>query len=283
MPKISIIIATFSRVDLLRENAAALLAQTWPDFELIYVDDGSSDGSAAVLDALAQAHPDRLRVVHQENRGPGPARNAGVAAAMGEYILIADDDIIAPPDLVSRAMARYQEAGCDVLVYAIEMLPDAPAPARYMHHRNLLVTGTRPRWGYIGPAFFLMPKALYIESGGFSKKRMLAGEDFEYCQRMLEQGKRIYFDPRIRAPHHFPTDWEGCRRRVATAGREGFLLYVRQGRSPEGVVLRAGLKLIASPLWCLWHFPVSLYPRALWLEWVFFANRWKAYRGQASK
>jgi glycosyltransferase involved in cell wall biosynthesis len=257
MPKISIIIATFSRVDLLRENAAALLAQTWPDFELIYVDDGSSDGSAAVLDALAQAHPDRLRVVHQENRGPGPARNAGVAAAMGEYILIADD--------------------------AIHALPDAPAPARYMHHRNLLVTGTRPRWGYIGPAFFLMPKALYIESGGFSEARMLAGEDFEYCRRLLDQGKRIYFDPRIRASHHFPTDWEGCRRRVATTGREGFLLYVRQGRCPEGVVLRAGLKLIASPLWCLLHFPVLLYPRALWLEWVFFANRWKAYRGQASK
>jgi glycosyltransferase involved in cell wall biosynthesis len=283
MPKISVIIATFSRVDLLRENAAALLAQSWPDFELIYVDDGSSDGSAAVLDALAQEHPGRLRVVHQENRGPGPARNAGAAVAAGDFIVIADDDIIAPPDLLDRLMTRYAEAGCDVLAYAIEALPDATPPARYMHHRNLLVTGTRPRWNYIGPAFFLMPRALYTEGGGFSEARMLAGEDFEFCQRLLAQGKRVYFDPEVRAPHHFPVYWEGCRRRVATTGREGFLLYVRQGRSPQGLMLRACLKLIASPLWCLWYFPVSLYLRALWLEWVFFANRWKAYRGQASK
>ncbi|MBK9122946.1 MAG: glycosyltransferase [Chloroflexi bacterium] len=94
-PRISIVIPAYNARSTIADAVDSCLAQTFPDFEIIVVDDGSSDGTA---DLLAERYADepRLRVIRQENAGVSAARNAGIAAARGEFIhfLDADDNLL---------------------------------------------------------------------------------------------------------------------------------------------------------------------------------------------
>ena len=91
MPYFSIIIPVFNVAPYLRECLDSVLSQTFTDWEAICVDDGSTDGSGAILDEYA-AKDKRFRVVHKENEGVSVARNVGLDLANGEYILFLDSD-----------------------------------------------------------------------------------------------------------------------------------------------------------------------------------------------
>jgi glycosyltransferase involved in cell wall biosynthesis len=103
---VSTILPVYNRPAMLRESAASVLAQTYRDIELIIVDDGSTDDTAAVADALAAEHPDVVRVLHQRNAGVGPAREAGRLVARGEFIQHLDSD-----DLLYPRKFEWQVAG----------------------------------------------------------------------------------------------------------------------------------------------------------------------------
>src|SRR5574337_278681 len=84
----SIVIPTYNRVDLLARTLDSVWRQLFTDFEVVVVDDGSSDGTQAYLRSLG----DRIRVVQQANSGPGAARNAGIRTARGKYVALLDSD-----------------------------------------------------------------------------------------------------------------------------------------------------------------------------------------------
>lgn len=94
MPQISVIVPVYKVEKYLRECVDSILAQTFADFELILVDDGSPDNCGAICDEYA-ARDSRVRVIHQENQGVSAARNAALDAAQGEFIAFVDsDDVI---------------------------------------------------------------------------------------------------------------------------------------------------------------------------------------------
>ena len=97
---ISIVVPVYKVRDYLPGCLDSILANDTSDCEIILVDDGSPDDSGAICDRYAQAHPDLIRVVHQDNGGLGAARNTGVANAKGEWLFFIDsDDTIAPESL----------------------------------------------------------------------------------------------------------------------------------------------------------------------------------------
>lgn len=96
MPKISIIVPVYNVEMYIHHCIDSILSQTYTDFELILVDDGSPDNCGNICDAYAQKDS-RIRVIHQENSGLSAARNAGMEIANGEYILFCDsDDYVTP-------------------------------------------------------------------------------------------------------------------------------------------------------------------------------------------
>ena len=96
MPSISVIVPVYKVEQYLPACVGSILAQTFSDFELILVDDGSPDNCGAMCDAYAEQDP-RVRVIHQENGGLSAARNSGIDIAQGEYITFVDsDDLITP-------------------------------------------------------------------------------------------------------------------------------------------------------------------------------------------
>ena len=91
MPVISVIVPVYKVEDYLRECVDSILAQSFADFELILVDDGSPDSCGVICDEYAKIDS-RVRVIHQENMGLSGARNTGIDVAVGEYITFIDSD-----------------------------------------------------------------------------------------------------------------------------------------------------------------------------------------------
>jgi glycosyltransferase involved in cell wall biosynthesis/uncharacterized SAM-binding protein YcdF (DUF218 family) len=106
-PQISVVIPAFNRAQCIADAIRSVLAQTFADFELIVVDDGSTDGTAGVLEQFGE----RVRVIRQENRGVSAARNAGIRAARAEWIAFLDSDDLWQPDKLRRQWECLQKFG----------------------------------------------------------------------------------------------------------------------------------------------------------------------------
>src|SRR5262245_22080838 len=102
MPRVSVVIPTFNRAGFVREAIESVLAQTFGDWELIVIDDGSTDDTASVVAAFGDP---RIRYIRQENRGEGRARNAGLAVATGEWVSFLDSDDRMLPDNLAALIA----------------------------------------------------------------------------------------------------------------------------------------------------------------------------------
>ncbi len=100
-PRVSVVIPVFNRRRYVREAIDSVLAQTFDDLELVVIDDGSTDRSLRVCEAYAQ-HDDRVKVIHQSNRGCYVARNAALRISRGEFTMILDSDDVAAPDRLAR-------------------------------------------------------------------------------------------------------------------------------------------------------------------------------------
>jgi CDP-glycerol glycerophosphotransferase len=112
VPSISVVVPIYNVEAYLPECLESLLAQTVDDLEVVMVDDGSTDGSAAIAERYADLDG-RLRLVRQANHGLGHARNTGVAAAHGDYLAFADSDDVVPRDAYARLLASLERTGSD--------------------------------------------------------------------------------------------------------------------------------------------------------------------------
>lgn len=111
--KISVIIPAYNLQDYLGATLDSVLAQTYENLEIIVVNDGSKDDTAAVMDAYA-AKDSRIRAIHKENGGVTSARLRGVAEATGAYIGFVDGDDYIEPQMYERLMENLKEYGADI-------------------------------------------------------------------------------------------------------------------------------------------------------------------------
>lgn len=112
-PNISIIVPIYNVESYLRRCVDSLLQQTYTDFELILVNDGSLDNCGTICDTYAAADH-RVRVIHKPNGGLSDARNAGLQVAQGEYIAFVDSDDWVARDYLSRLLSALLETGADI-------------------------------------------------------------------------------------------------------------------------------------------------------------------------
>ena len=123
MAKVSIIVPVYNTAKWLRECLDSVLAQTAGDWELIAVDDGSTDESPAILREYAAKEP-RIRVVTEPNGGQGTARNRGLDLAGGEYVLFLDSDDVLVPSALEELSSLCDRESLDHLVFAAECFFD---------------------------------------------------------------------------------------------------------------------------------------------------------------
>jgi glycosyltransferase involved in cell wall biosynthesis len=114
---VSVIIPAFNAATNIRQTLNSVRAQTYQNFEVIVVDDGSSDGTTTIVEEFVRNDP-RFQLVRQENRGVGDARNAGIRKARGKYVAPLDADDLWYPEKLEKQVARIQQCGSETgLVY----------------------------------------------------------------------------------------------------------------------------------------------------------------------
>ena len=172
-PFISVIVPVYKVEPFLQECIDSILAQTFTDFELILVNDGSPDNSGSICDQAA-ARDSRIRVIHQKNQGVTRARANGVAAARGEFINFVDGDDTIPPHSLAT-LAEHATDGTDIVYGAIEHRacpPRGELTAQehldvYITHKNIFPT----------PCAKLFRRSLFTEEVFDIPPDIIMGED----------------------------------------------------------------------------------------------------------
>lgn len=162
-PLISCIIPVYNGEHYLRESIDSILAQTYQPLEIIVADDGSTDGTGAVI----ATYGNQIRYLSQPNRGPAAARNLGLRAALGDFVAFLDADDLWHPEKLARQMAQLQKRPDVDLCFAGYRnfwMPDlAEEQGRFRDHPLC-----RPQSGWcIGT--LLAPRAAFEKFGYFNE------------------------------------------------------------------------------------------------------------------
>ena len=114
--KLSIIVPVYNVLPYIRRCLDSLLSQSVEDFEILLVDDGSSDGTEAVLEEYRDKYPDKIWLRRVDNGGQGRARNFAIEQARGDYLGFIDSDDCISPDMYRKLLERAEETGADLVV-----------------------------------------------------------------------------------------------------------------------------------------------------------------------
>lgn len=120
-PELSIIVPIYKVEKYLDECIQSILHQTFTDFELILVDDGSPDACPQMCDAAAE-QDSRVRVIHQKNGGLSAARNTGIEAARGNWLGFVDSDDFVAPDMYEKLYHAAVNAGADCAMCSVQLI-----------------------------------------------------------------------------------------------------------------------------------------------------------------
>ena len=198
-PRISVIVCSYNGARTIRDCFEGLLLLEYPNFEVIVVDDGSRDGTAAI------AHEYGFRLISTENRGLSSARNTGLAAATGEIVAYIDDDAWPDPHWLMYLAATFLSTD-HVGVGGPNIPPggDGPiaecvanAPGGPVH---VLLSDREAE--HIPGCNMAFRRAALEAIGGFDPQFRTAGDDVDICWRLQQQGWTIGFSPGAMVWHH---------------------------------------------------------------------------------
>jgi glycosyltransferase involved in cell wall biosynthesis len=190
MAKVSVIIPVYNGAATIGRALASVFAQTFVDYEVVVVNDGSTDDTASVL----AGYGDRIRVVTQANRGLPAARNSGIRASSGEYVAFIDDDDEWLPQMLEQCAAVLdQDPDCG-LVYAgavkVDLagrqMPDQSSENEDIESPTMEQMLARP-WVVV-PSRVMVRRAILDRCGGFDERCAVACEDVLFLLRARECG-----------------------------------------------------------------------------------------------
>lgn len=197
---VSVIMPCYNAARYVEEAAASALGQSHRALELIVVDDGSTDGSDAVLARLAAAHPTRVKLLRTERAGAYPARNAGLRVARGELIAFLDADDWWLPNTIELLAAALESHDADLSYCGWQNVGDgiqsAPhVPPAYEDDDPVAHFVRTCPWPIHAA---LVRRSLVDRLGGFSERRF-ASMDYDFWLRALALTRRIVRVPQVLA------------------------------------------------------------------------------------
>ncbi|HEX4998712.1 MAG TPA: glycosyltransferase [Terriglobia bacterium] len=198
-PRVSIVLCSYNGQRHIEESLAAIGRLDYPDFEVIVVDDGSTDQTAAI----ASRHD--VRLIRTENRGLSAARNTGLHAATGEIVAYIDDDAYPDREWLKRLAMVFlrtdyagvggpnipPEGDCFV-AQCVALAPGGPI--------HVLLTDTEAE--HIPGCNMAFRRAELLEIGGFDPRFRTAGDDVDVCWRIQQQGWKLGFTAAATVFHH---------------------------------------------------------------------------------
>ncbi len=210
---VSLIIPNYNGGAVIRQCLEAAFASQYKNFEVIVADDGSTDGSLAVIERFP------CRLVRLERRsGAGAARNRGAEAATGDILFFTDADCFLRPDALARAVTMMQSHPGAIVGGTYTPLPAdrdffSTFQSLFVHYSE--TRRTEP--DYIAGHALIIEAGLFRESKGFPETTVPIPEDVLFSHRLRHEGRRLLMDPDLQVVHAFRFS---LRRSLANAYRK---------------------------------------------------------------
>ncbi|MCX6340257.1 MAG: glycosyltransferase [Candidatus Aureabacteria bacterium] len=234
-PAISVIIPTYNRKDILQKVLDAYKDQSLPQeqFEIIIIDDGSTDGTKESVAKASQTQPN-IRYFHQPHGGPAKARNLGIEQAKGPIILFTGDDCIPDKHLLQEHLRLHKKGEAIAVLGHIDWHPDLEITP-FMSYINIDTQFSYPRikeapqnvpFGYFYTSNISIPKKYFELVGTFDTDFTEAvWEDVELGYRIWKSGVRIVYNSQAITYHYHAVDIEDYIQRQLRAGKAAAVLY----------------------------------------------------------
>jgi GT2 family glycosyltransferase len=256
IPPIGVIIPTYNRAEVLVRALEQLEAQTWTDFEVIVVDDGSTDATPQVMEEFRHRTKLDLQYLSQPNSGPARARNQAIRVLRAPVCLMIGDDIFASPNLVLTHL-QLHERRPEIPVAAVGLTRWSESGQRvtnfmrWLDHNGMqfdyqdLLEGKQPDWRHFYTSNLSVKTKLLRENPFNENFTKAAMEDTEVAYRLQKNcGLQMVFLTDALAYHLHPTSFhQACRRMVTVgAGRRYFDTLWPECQSPARSWLRRKIR-----------------------------------------
>jgi len=188
MAKVSVIIPAYNSARYLLEAIQGVLHQTYQDFEIIVVDDGSADTTEEIIEGFIKEYPSKIRHIYQKNRGPAAARNRAMQAAKGEFIAFLDADDVWYSDKLEKqvyVLEHHPEAG---FVYCDSNFIDAESNPIQNYFRKTKILNGDILIELFCNHFIMTPAVMLRKSclnqTGLFDENLTVGEDYDFFLRL---------------------------------------------------------------------------------------------------
>jgi glycosyltransferase involved in cell wall biosynthesis len=224
-PKVSVVICAYNAETTMEACLASLRNLKYPAFEVIVVDDGSTDRTGKIADSYEGFH-----VIHQENKGLSAARNVGIAASLGEIVAFTDSDCVVDPDWLHYLVATFLSTGLPAVGGPNLPPPEdsvvaacvAASPGGPLH---VLLDDVEAE--HIPGCNMAFRREVLEEIGGFDPIYRSAGDDVDVCWRLQDRGYRIGFSPAAMVWHFRRNTMKAYIGQQKGYGKAEALLYFR--------------------------------------------------------
>ncbi len=269
--ELSVIIPTYNRKNILKKCLNALFGQTYPgfEFEIIVIDDGSTDGTESIVKEIMEKSPVGLKYFKQENKGPAAARNAGIKNANGKIILFIGDDIISSPTLIEEHIKyhkQYLDEKIAVLGYVTwskdikitsftEWLGESGAQFGY----SLINDPENVSYRFFYTSNVSVKREFLLKHGLFDEDFPYAAmEDIELAYRLTGKGFKIVYNSMAVGYHEHIIDQSSFVKRSELVGRAMAIFHQMHPELKEENKDFARFNLLAIIKIAIWHLPLFM-------------------------
>jgi len=235
---ISVIITTYNRKNELKDCLNSLTCQEYPknQYEIIIVDDGSNDGTGELIKKLSKSH--YLRYFYQKNKGWSSGRNLGIKQAKGTIVVFIDSDCLASPEWLRTVALSFKKAAKEVGGIG------GPTVTKF-YKQNIVARVDQAILNYFINKFKKGKEVLFLPTCNLSFKKEIfarignfdsdfdkeAGEDSEFCWRIIKNGYKLIYEPRMKVEHWQRNTFSSFLLQNFTYGRGMYLMRKKHHNS----------------------------------------------------
>lgn len=229
----SVIVPTYNRLQSLKKTLESLFRQDHPEYEIIVVNDGGTDGTAEYIEGLAREG--RIGAITHPNAGLAATRRRGLTVARGEFVAFTDDDCVVPPDWLSRYDQAFRRTGAAGIGGATETGDRANAYAlvndiMHNHFKRAFAAGGRDGTPFLTGNNVAYRRDALEKAGGPDPRFRMGAEDRDLAYRVSAAGGLVLYEPSIVVRHFNDSDFTRYVRQQFRYGVGSYLYYTGSGR-----------------------------------------------------
>ncbi len=263
--RISVVIPVYNAQNTISRCVQGLQAQKLKPYEVIFVDNGSSDQTVQLLETLTQGWDCRVHILHEATQGAASARNTGADLAQGAWLAFTDADCVPDSDWLAQGMIAIQQQSCVALAGPAWGTMEGDLSAQLLSLTTLSV-GNVNHWrreaGDTGVNGFAsanlwINKQVFEQLQGFDVSLTVSGEDYDLCARLYQAGYAIYYHSQLHVRHIHPSGLIPLLVKASNYGQAHGFLFERYGRSGLYIDVLGGRRVRLGMPYKIWINAVS--------------------------